>query len=381
MNPIEENAYRLLHLVCQSKDKEMGNQELQEQCGLSTDNLYDAVEFLIEQDLIHDYPSVVQLTNRGKRICHEIKNHPVITRTERAISIINEQINSLSIVLEEATQSNNINLGRQLLDRWDDNTKKILSTNIHPDETAKFHDAFYVVVDVIDTLDVLNEAADSRRAFLLALRHELANQPHNILVDDNKEDSSINKEKQNSNIQEAKPSDPRKVFVVYGRNEKARKAIFAFLRALGLDPKEWSQWVSATGHGSPYTGEVLKKGLQEAQAFVVLMTPDDEARLREPLRGKNEELHEVNLTPQPRPNVIYEAGMAMGIAEERTILIELGKLRPISDIFGRHVVRIDNTPQKRKELAQRLESAGCPVDLHGNDWLDAGDFDAALEGL
>jgi predicted nucleotide-binding protein len=175
--------------------------------------------------------------------------------------------------------------------------------------------------------------------------------------------------------------DKRKVFVVYGRNEKARKALFAFLRALGLDPKEWSQWVNATRQGSPYTGEVLKRGFQEAQAFVILMTPDDEAQLREPLRGKNEEPHEVNLTPQPRPNVIYEAGMAMGIAEERTILVELGKLRPISDIFGRHVVRIDNTPQKRKELAQRLESAGCPVDMHGNDWLDAGDFDAALEGL
>lgn len=182
-------------------------------------------------------------------------------------------------------------------------------------------------------------------------------------------------------VPESTPPHPAKVFVVVGRNEKARKAMFAFLRSIDLDPKEWTQWVRATGQGSPYTGEVLKKGFREAKAFVILMTPDDEARLREPLRNAAEEPHEINLTPQPRPNVIFEAGMAMMFAEERTILVELGRLRPISDIFGRHVVRMNNTPESRKELAQRLETAGCRVDLTGNDWLDTGDFEAALEGL
>jgi len=73
--------------------------------------------------------------------------------------------------------------------------------------------------------------------------------------------------------------------------------------------------------------------------------------------------------------------MAMMFAEHNTVLVELGRLRPISDILGRHVVRMNNTPERRKELAQRLGTAGCSVDLTGNDWLDAGDFDAALEGL
>jgi hypothetical protein len=69
----------------------------------------------------------------------------------------------------------------------------------------------------------------------------------------------------------------------------------------------------------------------------------------------------------------------MGIDERRTILVELGKLRPISDIFGLYLIRIDNSREKRRELAGRLASARCPVDLEGSEWQQAGDFIAALK--
>jgi hypothetical protein len=55
---------------------------------------------------------------------------------------------------------------------------------------------------------------------------------------------------------------------------------------------------------------------------------------------------------------------------------QMGKLRPFSDVAGRHAVRIDGSASRRKELAQRLESAGCAVSLAGEDWLTAGDFTA-----
>lgn len=180
---------------------------------------------------------------------------------------------------------------------------------------------------------------------------------------------------------ETKPRDTAKVFVVHGRNSEARDAIFQFLRSIGLKPIEWSQAIRATGKVAPYIGEVLDAAFSTAQAVVVLMTPDDFAFLREELRGKKEPLHETQLTPQARPNVLFEAGMAMGRHPDRTVLIELGELRPFSDVAGRHTVRINNSTEKRQDLADRLEIAGCQVDLSGRDWHSAGDFDEIEKGF
>jgi len=172
--------------------------------------------------------------------------------------------------------------------------------------------------------------------------------------------------------------DPRKVFVVHGRNYAARDALFAFLRAVGLHPLEWTEVVKATGEASPYIGEVLQTGFSVVQAVVVLMTPDDEARLRAPYRGPQEPPDETELTPQPRPNVLLETGMALGLFPERTVIVELGRLRQVSDLLGRHTVRMDDSPEKRQELAQRLETAGCEVNRSGTDWYKAGQFVATV---
>lgn len=173
--------------------------------------------------------------------------------------------------------------------------------------------------------------------------------------------------------------DTREVFVVHGRNQIARNALFDFLRSLSLHPLEWSEAVSYTNKPMPYIGEILDAAFDQAHAVVVLLTPDDEARLREPFRDPDDPQHEVDLTGQARPNVLFEAGMAMSRSEERTILVELGSLRPFSDVAGRHTIKMDNSPQRRQELAQRLASAGCPVNLRGTHWQTAGDFEKALE--
>jgi predicted nucleotide-binding protein len=172
--------------------------------------------------------------------------------------------------------------------------------------------------------------------------------------------------------------DPRVVFVVHGRNAGARSALFDFLRSIGLHPLEWSELIRRTGKASPYIGEVLAE-LKNAQATVILLTPDDEAQLREPLRQGGDAPHETELTPQARANVIFEAGMAMAHDEDRTVLVELGTLRPFSDIAGRHTVRLNNSTPRRQELAQRLEAAGCAVNLTGTDWHTSGDFEDALQ--
>lgn len=166
--------------------------------------------------------------------------------------------------------------------------------------------------------------------------------------------------------------DPRKVFVIHGRNRLARKALFDFLRALGLDPIEWSEAVQMTGKGSPYVGEVLDTVFASAQAVVVLQTPDDVAYLHESLARPGDP--ECSPQMQPRPNVLFEAGMAMGRHPDRTIIVELGQVKVFSDIHGRHVVRLNNSPKKRQELATRLQTAGCATRMSRTDWHDAGDL-------
>jgi len=107
---------------------------------------------------------------------------------------------------------------------------------------------------------------------------------------------------------------------------------------------------------------------------VVLLTPDDEARLRPALQNPDDPANELNFTPQARPNVLFEAGMALAYHPDRTVLVEIGHIRPFSDVAGRHSIRLDNSMEKRQDLAMRLRNAGCSVNIDGVRWHTAGDF-------
>lgn len=164
------------------------------------------------------------------------------------------------------------------------------------------------------------------------------------------------------------------VMVVYGRDAHARDALFTFLRAIGLQPIEWSQAVKATKKGAPYVGEVLDAAFRQAAAVVVLLTADDEAQLKGQFWRSSDASFERRLTGQPRPNVLFEAGRAFGSHPDATILVQLGSVRPFSDTAGVHVIHLSQAPEPRRDLANRLEAAGCAIDISGTDWLKAGDF-------
>jgi predicted nucleotide-binding protein len=145
--------------------------------------------------------------------------------------------------------------------------------------------------------------------------------------------------------------DERKVFVVYGRSLRARNAMFDFLRALHLHPIEW------------------------AQAVVVILTGDDKGCLRKRFQRKGDPVYEIEETPQPRLNVVFEAGMAFGRFPDRTILVHVGgPIRPFSDIAGRYIIDFTGSPQDRQILKNQLELAGCNTTGSGTDWYTAGDF-------
>jgi len=167
--------------------------------------------------------------------------------------------------------------------------------------------------------------------------------------------------------------DNRTVFVVHGRNAGLRDSMFDFLRSLDLAPLEWPKAVELTGNGSPYTGEILDVALASASAVVVLLSPDEIAYLIDTYADGPDD-PETRAAPQARPNVLFEAGMALGRDPRRTILVEVGRVRPFSDVAGRHVVRLDNSIAARQALANRLSTAGCAVDLAGTRWHETGDF-------
>jgi predicted nucleotide-binding protein len=177
----------------------------------------------------------------------------------------------------------------------------------------------------------------------------------------------------------ASERNPRKVWVVYGRNEAARRAMFQFLRAIGLEPLEWHEATALAQAGAPYVGEVLDRAFAEVQGVVVLLTGDDLAHLRREFVKADDGPHEATPTPQARPNVLFEAGMAFGRHPESTILVTLGYTRPFSDVAGRHTIKISNAIAHRQVLAARLKTIGCAVVTETRtDWHEAGDFDAAV---
>jgi predicted nucleotide-binding protein len=259
--------------------------------------------------------------------------------------------------------------------RWKEGTTRFLAESVSPDEAKKF-----AAVKGVPRSLAWGEApppswqkdAHAAYAFLVGLFRDIDERPGEILrtppgtpaVDPVEELGG--------------PPDPKKVFVVHGRNEAARRALFSFLRALKLEPLEWSEAIALTGVGAPYVGQILDKAFAKVWAVVVLLTGDDYAGLQTPFVGPSDGSDEIGPTPQARPNVLFEAGMALGRHADRTILVELEKLRPFSDVGGRHVIRLDNSPEKRKALAQRLETCGCKVVLSGDDWLKEGDFDRAI---
>ena len=158
--------------------------------------------------------------------------------------------------------------------------------------------------------------------------------------------------------------------VIYGHDQEANGALFDWLRAIGLEPREWSQLVQAAGSGSPYIGQVLGRAFEQAQAVIALFTPDEYviAKDADPSDPSAWRL-------QARPNVLIKAGMALVTHPSRTVLATLGNLELPSDLAGRHYVRLSHTdPEPLHDLANRLQAAGCDTDTSGAHWLKPSRF-------
>jgi predicted nucleotide-binding protein len=171
----------------------------------------------------------------------------------------------------------------------------------------------------------------------------------------------------------------RSVFVVYGRDSAVNSAVFQLLRGLDLKPLEWELLVRGSGRSiTPMLSDVVVNAPKLASAAVVILTPDDMVMLHPELRTPHEDGFELHPTLQPRPNVLLELGIALGVYAERTLILEFGELRPIADLNGRNSVRFHQSTRYADALwkiAGRLRDAGLPIDDSRTDWLDTRPFE------
>jgi len=160
------------------------------------------------------------------------------------------------------------------------------------------------------------------------------------------------------------------VMVIYGHDSEANTAIFDWLRAIGLQPREFTHIIHATGSASPNVWDAIRNAFNDVQAVIAFFTPDEYVldRTTSPADSPAWRL-------QARPNVLLEAGIALVTHPDRTVLATLGPQELPSDLAGRHYVKLSHTsPQPLHDLATRLHNAGCDTDQTGTDWLNPARF-------
>jgi len=171
-----------------------------------------------------------------------------------------------------------------------------------------------------------------------------------------------------------KPAKNNTLFVVHGRDIALNESMFSFLRAIGLNPMEWSQAIAAAKGANPNVGVVINNAMKKVQGVMVMFSPDEEAKLKAKFCAPNEKNTLGKLGAQARPNVLFEAGLALGAHPKKTILVQVGNTRDISDIAGMHIPKLSQSATSRKELAQRLRKMGFKVTTEGTSWLTEGNF-------
>jgi predicted nucleotide-binding protein len=164
------------------------------------------------------------------------------------------------------------------------------------------------------------------------------------------------------------------VFVVHGRDIRPVTVLDTFLTFCGLEMMSWAEARRATGKTQPTTYEIVLAGITRAAAVIVIFSPDDLGRVKDDFAVAPTD-PDKKPQGQARQNVILEAGMAFGIAPEKTIFVQSSQTRPLSDIDGFNWVKLDGLHGSREDLIGRLIDAKAPV-RHKTNLLDhtAGPF-------
>ena len=157
--------------------------------------------------------------------------------------------------------------------------------------------------------------------------------------------------------------DRRRVFLVHGQDAERADHLRKLVIYAGALVVEWEEAVEWTGKGTPTTLEVIVGALDRVQAVLVLFSPDENVSLRAELGGGQEGF-------QPRPNVYVEAGMALAVAPERTVIVEFGTSRAASDLAPICPRRCPRRSFRNSRLLDTMldgRAVSCRVGTRSND--------------
>lgn len=138
--------------------------------------------------------------------------------------------------------------------------------------------------------------------------------------------------------------DPRRAFVVHGRDEASKHEVARFLDRIGLEP--------IILHERPNKGRTIITKFQEeahdVSFAIVIMTPDDEGGLA---GGPS--------SPRARQNVIFELGFFYGkLGSGHVVALVKDKIETPSDFDGVVYIPLDAGGAWKMLLAREMKAAG-----------------------
>ena len=258
-------------------------------------------------------------------------------------------IERLQKVLSEVSELKSLKRHSPVFKKWHRNAQVVITNTFGSDSShlEDFNNIRYSLgVFTSGTPDSEFQAAyvrglESARAILESMTEEI-----NEYWEDEIEASQSSESHKNEQI------TTKEVFIVHGRDQGAREKVARFLERLELKP--------VVLHEQPNEGRTIIEKFEDYTQVVgfavILLTPDDEGRLKE---------DGGNLKPRARQNVVFELGYFLGqLGRERVCALVKGEVERPSDYDGVVYIPLDDSGGWEMSLIRELKSAGYDIDAN-----------------
>jgi Predicted nucleotide-binding protein containing TIR-like domain len=164
----------------------------------------------------------------------------------------------------------------------------------------------------------------------------------------------------------------KQVLVIWGHDEAAGIEMFQFLSGANLSLVKWSQVEARVEKNDPSVDETLHAAFDTAQAVIVVFTSDYLAKLKSAPADQDVSVKGKNLHFHPKLDLLFIAGLAFNMDQERTILVALGNMRFSHTLLEQHIIYLTNDDKDRRRLMTRLQRAHCKIT--DSRWQVQGNF-------